>query len=150
MNAGTKTALIAALLVASLPLAAWADAAAGGDIAVTVSTLRNLRGHVICALFDSAEAFDKRLPAMKVSVDPATPSASCVFHGVKPGTYAVTVVHDENDDGKLDTNFFGMPKEGYGVSNNHTYAMHGPVFSESRFAFPGSGNLDLAIDLRYP
>ncbi|HEV2331831.1 MAG TPA: DUF2141 domain-containing protein [Gammaproteobacteria bacterium] len=150
MNAGTKTALIAALLVASLPLAAWADAAAGGDIAVTVSTLRNLRGHIICALFDSAEAFDKRLPAMKVSVDPATPSANCVFHGVKPGTYAVTVVHDENDDGKLDTNFFGMPKEGYGVSNNHTYAMHGPVFSESRFAFPGSDNLNLAIDLRYP
>lgn len=150
MNAGLKTSLIAALLVLFLPLVARADDVAGGDITVTVSTVRNLRGHVICALFDSAEAFDKRLPAMKLTVSAATPRMDCVFHGVKPGTYAVTVVHDENDDGKLDTNFFGMPKEGYGVSNNHTYAMHGPAFSESRFAFPGSGDLNLAIDLRYP
>lgn len=151
MDASPKTALIAALLVVSLPLAVRADGPApGGDITVNVTTIRNLNGHVICALFDSTENFDKRLPAMKVTVSAAAPSTICVFHGVKTGTYAVTAVHDENDNGQLDKNFFGMPKEGYGVSNNHTYAMHGPAFGESQFSFPGNGSLALAIELRYP
>ena len=151
MDASPKTALIAALLAVSLPPAVRADdPAPGGDITVTVSTLRNLDGHIICALFDSAEGFDKRLPAMKLTVSVAAPTTTCVFHGVQAGTYAVTAVHDENDNGQLDKNFFGMPKEGYGVSNNHTYAMHGPAFGESQFSFPGSGSLALAIELRYP
>ena len=151
MDASPKTALIAALLAVSLPLAARADdPAPGGDITVNVTTIRNLNGHIICALFDSATGFDKRLPAMKLTVNPAAPGTTCVFHGVQAGTYAVTAVHDENDNGQLDKNFFGMPKEGYGVSNNHTYPMHGPAFGESQFSFPGSGNLVLAIELRYP
>lgn len=150
MHAGPKTALFAALVSMTLPLGAQADEAAGGDIIVTVSTVRNTAGHIICALFDSAEAFDKRLPAMKVTVSAAAPSTDCVFHGVKAGTYAVTAIHDENDNGQLDKNFFGMPKEGYGVSNNHTYAMHGPAYGESRFSFPGNGALALAVELRYP
>jgi len=148
MNAGSKTILIAACL---LPLAAQADdAAPGGDITVTVSTVRGLEGHIICALFDSADGFDKRLPVMKVTVSPAIPSVTCVFHGVKAGSYAVTAIHDENDDDKLDKNFFGMPKEGYGVSNNHTYAMHGPSFSESIVAVSGTAETVLSIQLRYP
>ena len=149
MNAGTRTALLAVLL--AFPLAVLADdSAQGGDITVTVATVRNLNGHILCALFDSVEGFDKRLPAMKLVVSAAAPSTTCVFHGVKAGSYAVTAVHDENDNGQLDKSFFGMPKEGYGVSNNHTYAMHGPAFGESEFSFPGSGSLTLAIELRYP
>lgn len=150
MNLGPRTALFAAIVSLAMPPAAQSYDAGSGDILITVSTVRNLNGHIICALFDSAEAFDKRLPAMKVTASAATPSTDCVFHGVKAGSYAVTAIHDENDNGQLDKNFFGLPKEGYGVSNNHTYAMHGPAFGESRFSFPGDGALALAIELRYP
>ena len=37
---------------------------------------------------------------------------------IPPGTYAVKVHIDENENGKLDTNFLGIPKEQYGISNN--------------------------------
>jgi len=37
--------------------------------------------------------------------------------GIPPGTYAIACYHDENDNGKLDTNFLGIPKEGTGASN---------------------------------
>ena len=47
-------------------------------------------------------------------------SARCVFEDVTPGTYAVVVLHDENDNRQCDRNRLGIPLEGYGVSNNRT------------------------------
>jgi uncharacterized protein (DUF2141 family) len=47
--------------------------------------------------------------------------------------YAVSMYHDENDDGKLNKGLFGVPKEGYGVSNGVVHAMRAPKFEEARF-----------------
>jgi len=44
--------------------------------------------------------------------------ARCDFEDIPPGTYALVVIHDENMNGKLDTNWVGIPKEGYGFSND--------------------------------
>jgi uncharacterized protein (DUF2141 family) len=142
---------LAFLLSAFAAAPTWAAAQGkAGDITVTVSTVRNHNGQIVCALFDSAVDFDKRVATAKVAVPASTPAATCVFHNVRPGIYAVTAFHDENGNGRLDKSFFGRPKEGYGVSNNHTYAMHGPVFAESELSVTGSGNLAIAIHLRYP
>lgn len=51
---------------------------------------------------------------------------------VAPGTYAVAVHHDANTNGKMDTNFFGVPKEGYGVSNDPRPRFRAPRFEEAR------------------
>jgi uncharacterized protein (DUF2141 family) len=40
------------------------------------------------------------------------------FEGIPPGTYSLAVVQDENMNGKLDTNWLGIPKEGYGFAND--------------------------------
>ena len=48
-----------------------------------------------------------------------------------PGTYAVAVHHDANANGRMDSNFFGMPKEGYGVSNDVRPKFRAPRFSEA-------------------
>ena len=140
----------AALLLLALPAWAAAPSAAAADITVTVSTVRNQNGEIICALFDDAESFDKRIPLSKVVANARTPVARCVFRHVKAGIYAVTAIHDENGNGRLDKSFFGRPTEGYGVSNNHTYAMHAPRFGESKFSFPGTSDLLITIRLRYP
>ena len=52
---------------------------------------------------------------------------------IPPGTYAVKLYIDENENGKLDTNFFGIPKEQYGFSNN-TKAFGIPKFEAAAFA----------------
>ncbi len=52
---------------------------------------------------------------------------------IPPGTYAIGVYIDENENGKLDTNFFGIPKEQYGFSNN-TKAFGIPKFEAAAFA----------------
>ncbi len=63
--------------------------------------------------------------------------------------YAVVVLHDENDNRQCDRNRFGVPLEGDGVSNNHTYAMSAPTWQESKFVVEGGKDRTLAISLRY-
>jgi uncharacterized protein (DUF2141 family) len=145
-----KTSSIALVLAGAClcPLATMADAQR--DVRVVVATPRNQRGHIICSLFASEEAYLKLRPAQKVVVAPTLPETTCVFHNVDSGTYMMSAIHDENDNQKLDKNLFGMPKEGYGVSNNHTYSMKAPVFSESTFTVSGTSEMVLKIELRYP
>jgi len=139
-----------ALALASLVSAAQKIAAAApGDVRVEIATPHSSRGHVLCTLFDSEEAYKQLRPTMRVVVDPIQPVSTCVFRDVTTGIYMISAVHDENDNGKLDKSLLGMPKEGYGVSNNHTYALKGPNFTESSVQL-GDGLKSISIRLRYP
>ncbi len=53
--------------------------------------------------------------------------------GIPEGEYAVKIIHDENSNGKLDTNFLGIPREGFGFSNNAKPGMGPPAFEKSKF-----------------
>lgn len=146
-----KTSGLALVMLAAAslaPLATLADTQR--DVRVVVATPRNNHGHIICSLFDSEDTYSKVRPTQRVVVVPTLPETTCVFHNVDSGTYMVSAIHDENDNQKLDKNFLGMPKEGFGVSNNHTYAMKAPVFSESTFTVSGASEMVLMIQLRYP
>ena len=62
----------------------------------------------------------------------ATGKLELVFTDLTPGKYAVRLMHDENDNGKLDSNVVGMPTEGYGFSNN-PMVMRPATFEEASF-----------------
>ena len=74
--------------------------------------------------------------------------ARCDFQDIAPGTYALVVAHDENMNGKLDTDWIGVPTEGYGFSNDVKVWLSVPPFSAAGFPFDGK-NLDLTISLHY-
>jgi len=74
--------------------------------------------------------------------------ARCDFEDIPLGAYALAVVHDENMNGKLDTNWLGIPTEGYGFSNEAKALLGAPSFSATRFPYDGE-NLDLTISLHY-
>jgi uncharacterized protein (DUF2141 family) len=119
-------------------------------IVVKIAGLRNDKGQVLCALFSSAADFPKN-PAKAAALTKSSISnrqAVCQFGGVAPGTYAVSVVHDENSNGKLDTNFIGIPKEGVGASRNAPGHFGPPKFAAAAFSFPG-GKLELNITVIY-
>jgi uncharacterized protein (DUF2141 family) len=61
--------------------------------------------------------------------------ATCRFDAIPCGTYAVACFHDENDNGKLDTGLFGIPKEGTVVSNHAKGFMGPPSFDAAKFSF---------------
>lgn len=61
--------------------------------------------------------------------------------------YAVTAIHDSNDNDKLDTNFLGLPKEGFGFSNNPRIYFGPPSFKRSSFKLKKPS--DLIIQMKY-
>jgi uncharacterized protein (DUF2141 family) len=107
-------------------------------VIVQIAGLRNARGKVDALLFGSADGFpdqdSKAIGAEAVPIDPKTLTARVVFLQVRRGMAAVTVLHDENVNEKLDTNWIGIPREGYGASNNPPKRHRAPTFAEARFS----------------
>ena len=104
-----------------------------------------------CALFESADGFPNEYlrsatNVMVIKIRKA--QARCDFEDIPPGTYAMAVVHDENMNGKLDTNWLGLPTEGYGFSNNAKAVFSAPSFSDASFTYDGQ-NVDLTMSLHY-
>jgi uncharacterized protein (DUF2141 family) len=120
-------------------------------IHVTVLGIRNSVGTVDCALFDAPKGFpaDVLHSAMRVMVMKVPSSeARCDFEGIPPGTYALVVLHDENMNGKVDTNWIGIPKEGYGFSNDAKASFSAPSFKDASFLYNGE-MLEMTISLHY-
>lgn len=138
---------LALALAVATPALARDDAAS--SLRLEVSTLRNAKGTLNCRLFTDAAGFPDGEGARTVRAAITGTQATCVFDELPPGAYAVAVVHDENGNGRLDKNFLGIPTEGYGVSNNRTYAASSPKWDESRFTVATREPVQLRVNLRY-
>lgn len=141
---------ISALMLGVFPALADAQSPCAG-IHVKILDMRNSTGAVACALFQSSEGFPVeylRSATHIVFVKIRDKQARCDFQDIPPGTYALAVVHDENMNGKLDANWMGVPREGYGFSNDAKGLLGAPTFSAASFPFGGQ-NLELTISLNY-
>lgn len=119
-------------------------------IHVGIDGLRTEKGQVICSLYSSAEGFPKnnRNAIAHSRSMIANRHSDCTFPGIQPGTYAISVFHDENSNDRLDTNFLGIPREGVGASNNAKGHFGPPSFHDASFSYLG-GPLDLKIMITY-
>jgi uncharacterized protein (DUF2141 family) len=138
-----------ALAALSLPAHRPAHAEAGATLRLEVGELRNTRGTLNCRLFAQPADFPEGEGAVTVRASIAGKQASCAFTNLTPGVYAVAVVHDENGNGRLDRSLLGVPSEGYGVTNNRTYALSSPRWDESKFTLAASDQTVLRVNLRY-
>lgn len=119
-------------------------------IHVAIDGLHADKGHVICSLYSSAAGFpknDRKAIAHSESLI-ANRHADCEFSGIQPGTYAISVFHDENSNGRLDTNFLGIPREGVGASNDARGHFGPPSFHDASFVYAG-GSMDVKIVIAY-
>ena len=135
------------LLLFTVPLPAQSPNSA--TLTIHIVNARNTKGVVRVALFQTAEGFpgdaSKALRTQPAKIDPQTLNAQVVFSGIPQGTYAVMVFHDENNDGKLDKNMLGIPKEGYGASNSAAKKMHAPVFDEAKFSLTSDQSVEVKL-----
>ena len=69
------------------------------------------------------------------------------FAGLPRGTYAVSVIHDENANHRLDT-FAGIPREGFGFSRNPGIGFGPPRFAAARFVLAGDADRQ-QVRMRY-
>lgn len=116
--------------------------ALAADLLVTVEGVKAGKGAVLLELDNAPPQWDdKGKPLATAAVAPDQGSVSYLFKDLAPGRYAIAVVDDENGNGKLDTNFIGIPTEGFGFSNN-LHLQRKPTFEEA--AFP-VGNQDGSV-----
>jgi uncharacterized protein (DUF2141 family) len=121
------------------------------SINVKIQNISNNSGVVACAIFESEEGFPNKFTkfASKIMLTQiGGKDASFEFSDIKAGTYAIVVIHDENRNGELDTNFLGIPTEGYGFSSGAEVALSAPSFSDTVFSYDG-GHLQMSISLNY-
>jgi uncharacterized protein (DUF2141 family) len=107
------------LILAAAPL--FMGAGGVGTLDVTVTGIKHTRGALLTCIWKDKSGFptcQKSASAIKQKAAITGATMKVRFTGLAPGSYAVSVHHDEDSDGKLKTNFIGMPKEGVGVSNN--------------------------------
>lgn len=118
----------------------WAQKA---DIQVKIKGVETDKGKVLIALFNDDKEFPKGEVYRKVEVIAQKNGLTYTFKGVDKGIYAVAVLHDENNNGKMDIGMFG-PKEAYGFSNNARGILSPPSFDKASFILNGK---DKSIDL---
>ena len=98
------------------------------------------KGSIFFALYDTEENYMKSaVYSTKVKV--TDKKAVVVIENLAHGTYGFSFFHDVNDNGKLNKNFLGIPKEPYGFSNNEKGSFGPPDFDKISFEV----NQDLTI-----
>jgi uncharacterized protein (DUF2141 family) len=138
-----NTPLMFSSFVSLMVLAA---AARSGELTVTVTDIRAAEGTLMVSVVDSDAAWNNQAkPVAATKVNAAKGEVTLKFPGLPDGKYAVQVMHDQNDNGKLDSNFLGIPSEGYGFSNNPNL-LRRAHFDEAQFVL--AGNAAITVHLR--
>ncbi|MEL6222436.1 MAG: DUF2141 domain-containing protein [Cyanobacteria bacterium J06626_14] len=127
-----------------------AQATSNSQLAVQVSGIRNQDGQVCLSLFAGQQGFPSRnANAVRSECIAATTSQpQIVFDNLSPGSYAVAVLHDSNNDQSMNRNFLGIPSEGFGFSGNPVIRSGPPAFSEALVLVAGP-RTDIQIRLTY-
>jgi len=125
-------------------------AEAPGTIALSVSAFESDKGKLLIVLYDREEGFPtKPEKAARRFVAPIVDKkVELEIPGLGPGEYALSVVHDENDNGRLDSNLIGIPKEPVGASNNAKGSFGPPKWKDAKFALPAGSRVTQKIVLR--
>ena len=136
--------------------------ALSAELRLVMDGVRSDNGELLIGLYDDADGFKNaianagkrglapdrnRLVGTAIRAKRGTQSA--VFTQLAPGRYAVIVIHDENDDGRLDENFLGAPTEGYGFGNDARSLFSAPSFDAAAITV-GDTDVSAFITLTYP
>lgn len=125
------------LLAAIVCIASIAPATVhAAELTVTINGVASDKGKVLVALYDKADIWMKR--AIKYAgVEAKTNGVAVVIKDLVEGDYAVSIHHDENGNGKFDTNAIGIPLEPFGFSNDASGNFGPPTFEQAKFRLDG-------------
>ena len=113
-------------------------------IEITVTNAVNNNGKILFGLH-TEETFMKSdgIQGAESTIENGT--AKVTFNNVEPGTYAIIVLHDENNNYRMDYNENGMPAENYAMSNN-PMSYGPPQFIDAKFTV---ADKDLDLNIRF-
>jgi uncharacterized protein (DUF2141 family) len=114
-------------------------------ITLNFEGMKSDKGSLFIALYNTEDSFLKE-PIKGTIVKIVDKKATVILKDIPAGVYAVSAFHDENDNKKMDTNFFGIPKEPIGMSNDAKGFMGPPKYKDAKFEV--SKNRTLTINVK--
>lgn len=119
-----------------------------GTLEVEVSNLKSTEGYVYLQIFSNEDDFMKN-PFKRTKVESIEGESVILKLEELPfGDYSISVMHDQNMNGEMDKGTFGIPKEGYGFSNNAKGMFGPPSYEDTEFTF--EGDVKMTIELIHP
>lgn len=122
----------------------------GQVLRISITGIRSSEGTIRLYFYTSNDSFEKEKPlftraAPKTGMANGTLTLS--YSDIKPGTYGIALLDDENNNLDMDYGWF-LPKEGFGFSNHYHTGFSKPKLSDFDFTL-GSGVLTVEIRIRY-
>jgi uncharacterized protein (DUF2141 family) len=116
------------------------------DLTLTVTGFETVSGTINIGLFNNADDFPKGDKEYKlVILDVSGDEMTYIFKDLPQGEYAIALYHDENKDDECNRNFLGIPKEGYGFSNNFKPTFSAPSFDDTKFQLKEDKSIKIAL-----
>lgn len=120
-------------------------------LTISITNLRSNNGFVLISLYKDGSGYpDNATQAFrneKVAI--YNNKAVIIFPDLPSGSYGIAILHDENNDQKMNKNALGLPKEGYGFSNNVMGAFGPPSWKRASFRYQAGDTRNLSIKTRY-
>lgn len=117
------------------------------ELKVQVNNIPSSKGNIMIAVYNKEEGFREKENTFRNMIVPAQKGSMEITIGQLPSDkYAVAVYHDANGNGKLDKNFFGVPTEYYGFSNDARGSFGPPSYNDCSFSI--SANKTISINLK--
>jgi uncharacterized protein (DUF2141 family) len=117
------------------------------SLEVVVKNIEEAKGNVRVGLFKNEKTFLKEATIGKV-VKAGAGEVKVIFENVPAGIYGVSVIHDANENGKLDSGMFGIPREGFGFGNDAMGTFGPPKFNKASIQV-GSEPKVISITMKY-
>lgn len=147
--AALRSGLVGLCLGALAAVSSSQAAEDSGTVTLSVGGIESDKGRLLIWLYDREDAFPKAdRAARRFAVAIEGKKVDFEIPALAPGEYALSVVHDENDNGRLDSNLIGIPKEPVGVSNNAKGSFGPPKWKDAKFAVPAGKRVVQKIVLR--
>jgi len=120
------------------------------DLTIEFKNLRNDKGTIRLALFNSKDGYPTKgeNAFRKATATIKDKTGKIIIKNIPVGNYAAAVLHDENDNNKMDFHFYGAPKEGYGASNDAKGSFGPPTYEDAAFKVEGKES-KIIINMRY-
>ena len=137
-----------ALKFAAAALVLSSATARAAELELTVQNIASGQGAVMVAVFNEAGQWLKTPVAVAQQAARAQVDGklTLVLKGLPEGELAISLFHDLNGNGKLDTNGMGIPMEPFGFSNEAKAMFSAPKFEAARFTVPAGARMTITLN----
>lgn len=123
--------------------------AEASELTLKLNGVRSDKGMIMALLLRADTAAGPAKPVGGARQAASQSGVTLSFPDLAPGDYAVMLFHDENGNGQMDQNAFGMPVEGYGFSNNAKASFGPPKFGEMKVTVGADGRVETVATMSY-